>query len=180
MLARLNPLIVVRAHWRSLEIRTPTSRSSDTAAKVILLGVPTTVGALAFFSDLELQSPGVLVSALSLFSAGLLAAFAQLASIRSRYPAPTEAWDPERLTREMLDEAIAHILTAALISVTTAVLVIVGMNVGDAAGQSINQWFSIVVSVFGIYMFLVFIMTIRKLFGAYVSANQIDLRKVGK
>lgn len=177
MFDRLNPLIVVRAHWRMLENRTETASTPDTATRWVLVGVPALVAGFAFFSKLELAAPGVLVSALSLFSAGLLAAFAQLASTRSKYPAPDDAWDPDKLTRDMLDEAIAHILTAALLSVTTAAVIIVGMNVGDADGAGVNRWFSLAVAPMGTYMFLVFVMTIRKLYGAYVVANEVDVLK---
>lgn len=175
MLDRINPLIVVRAHWSMIENRTETSTQPDLATRWVLALVPAAVALGALATKLQLAAPGVLVSALSLFSAGLLAAFAQLAAIRSRYPAPVDAWDPDRLTRDMLDEAIAHILTAALLSVTTAVVIIVGMNVGNADGAHINRWFTLAVAPMGTYTFLVFVMTIRKLYGAYVTANGVDV-----
>lgn len=171
---RLNPLLVLRAHWRSLQVRTQTSRSSDRVAKGILAGSLVVVTVVAWLADLHLVNPGSLGATLGLLSAGLLAAFAQLASIRSRYERPDDDYDPDLLTREMLDEAIAHILTAVLLAATLALVIVIAMNVGSD-GSSLNRWFSSVVAGIGTYLFLLFVMTVRKLFGAYAISNDLDL-----
>lgn len=197
MLGRLNPLAVVRGHWRGLRNRDGSRSTPDVAVRVFLVVVVGGVAAVAFWRDLMLESPGVMVSALSLFSAGLLAAFGQLASIRSRFEAPDDpSFDGELDTRNMLDEAVAHILTAALLSATTAVLIVIGMNMSDvsaaqmpggtapgttpmpvvpvAAPDVLNTWFSAAVSGAGIYLFLLFVMTVRKLYAAYDVANEVS------
>jgi hypothetical protein len=197
MLDRLNPTSVVLSHWRGMRNRDGARSTPDRAVRITLLVVAGGVAALAFWRDLNLESPGVMVSALSLFSAGLLAAFGQLATIRSRFEPPDDpAFDGELDTRNMLDEAVAHILTAALLSATTAVLIVVGMNVSDAPASQVlssttlgemaapvvlppapdllNSWFSAAVSGAGIYLFLLFVMTVRKLYAAYDVANEVS------
>lgn len=179
MLDRLNPLVVLRASWRSLEIRTETQTLPDKAARAILVLVPAAVGLVVFLTKTAFQNPGTIFAGLSLFSAGLLAAFSQLVSIRGRYTRPDDfiSDDSERLTRAMLDEAVFHILTAVLVSAGTAFLVVVAMNVGPGDGQSISRCFSTAVAVAGTYLFLIFVMTVRKLLGAYAVANDVDLTR---
>lgn len=197
MLDRLNPSAVLRGHWRGLRNRDGVRSTPDRAVRTTLLVVAGGVAVLAYWQGLKLEAPGVMVSALALFSAGLLAAFGQLASIRSRFEAPDDpGLDGELDTRNMLDEAVAHILTAALLSATTAVLVVVGMNVSDipapaasavaspegtplpviiaSAPDVLNTWFSAAVSGAGIYLFLLFVMTVRKLYAAYDVANEVS------
>lgn len=121
-----------------------------------------------------MAAPASLLAALSLMSAGLLAAFGQIASIRSKYRLPDDDYDPDWRTREMLDEAVAHILTAALVAVFTAVVIVVGMNSGDGDGETLAQWASAVVTGGGSYLVLIFLMVVRKLWDAYEVANERD------
>lgn len=172
MFDRLNLLVLFRDHWASLQERgSGQVAKPDRAVRGVLLAGPVLAAVAVGWAGVELKSPGALVSALSLFSAGLLAAFAQLANIRSRYVTPETDYDPERPTRLMLDEAVAHILTAAMLSVSAAVVIIVGMNAAD--GPRLGACFSAAVAAMGTYLFLIFTMTIRKLYAAYVVANDV-------
>jgi len=182
VLDRLNPINVFRAHWHSLEHRTNQSTRKDLGTRAVLLALPAVVGGLIVMAGHELESAGTFVSALSLFSAGLLAAFAQIANIRAKYPTPDGDYDPDVLTRAMLDEAVALILVAALVSVTTAAAVLVGLNLGatDAQGAAvIPTWLSAPIAAACTYLLLMFIMTIRKLYGAYTKAHDVDTAQHG-
>lgn len=179
MLERFIPVEVVKFHWSSLEDRSDDHEDgrgrSDRPVKVVLVLAPCLAAGIVIWRGLELQAPGPVLAALSLLSAGLLAAFGQIASIRSRYRLPDDAYDPDKHTREMLDEAVAHVLTAALLSVSTALLIVLGMNIGGSAAR-LPVWATAIVLLFGTYLSLLFLMVIRKLWGAYEVANELDQR----
>lgn len=179
MIDRLNPVAVLRGHWAGLRNRDGDASTPDVWARAVLVVLPGLLAVSSYYFCLQLVEPGLFVSALSLLSAGLLASFAQIASIRSRYVVPDDPlFDDERDTRDMLDESVAHVLTAALLSVTIAVVIVLGMNFNstEVAGQSLRlgRFTSAVVSGLGTYLVLLFVMTVRKLYGAYVVANEVS------
>lgn len=198
---RLNPLAVWRGHWVGMRDRESladgsTTSTPDHVARAVILLVPAGVAiAMGPWRGVELQAPAVLVGGLSLFSAGLLAAFAQIASIRGRYVVPDDPrYDSEKPTRDMLDEAVGHILFAALLSIVTVVTVIVGMNIDHSTtagaataaaqapppppppepGSMLGTRFSAAVGFLGSYLVILFAMTVRKLYGAYIIANEVS------
>lgn len=173
---RLIPSELLKHHWNSLADRSrgKGALKRDWPVTIVLVIVPCAAGVSAYRSDLQLTAPASLLAALSLMSAGLLAAFGQIASIRSKYRLPDDDYDPEWRTREMLDEAVAHILTAALVAVLTAVIIVVGMNAGAGNGRQLAVLASAGVVGFGSYLVLVFLMVVRKLWGAYEAANERD------
>ncbi len=173
---RLIPSELLKHHWASLVDRSgPRGHGKrDWPAVVILIGGPLSLGAWAWHSNLTLTTPNAMLPALSLLSAGLLAAFGQIASIRAKYELPDSDYDPDWRTREMLDEAVAHILTAALVAVVTAIVIIVGMNLSPAAATQLPVRTSALTVTLGSYLVLVFFMVVRKLWGAYEVANKRD------
>ena len=181
MLQRFLPIELVKAHWTSIEDRTAGNSAParpDRPVHVVLILVPTVAAIAAGLTGLEVKAPAAILSALSLFSAGLLAAFAQIASIRSRYRVPDSAYDPDRPVRDMLDEAVAQVLMAALVSVTTALVVVIGMNVPGGSEKGLVTWASCIVTFLGTYLTLLFLMVIRKLWGAYQVANELDHTRI--
>lgn len=150
----------------------------DKTAVAIVLSLPIIAGGLACWFGSRLQQPAALLAALSLLSAGLLAAFGQIATIRTGYQLPDDDYDPNWRVRGMLDEAVAHILTAALIAVSLAAVIVAGMNLGEGATSkqqptsSLAHWASVIVIAGGTHLLLVFYMVIRELWGAYEVANQ--------
>lgn len=173
---RLFPWELVKHHWASLVDRSkgPQHITRDWWAIVMLAGVPLVAGGVTAHSQWQIAAPSALLAALSLMSAGLLAAFGQIASIRSKYRLPDGNYDPEWSIREMLDEAVAHILTAALVAVLTAVVVVVGMNAGGGDKKALAVWASALFTAGGSYLVLIFLMVVRKLWGAYEIANERD------
>ena len=185
MIDRLNFFAVLRGHWKSLRVRSGNvDLGPDLFARGALLGSAAAVVILSLATGLELRQPGVLFAGLALLSSGLLAAFAQMASIRSRFPVPDDPdFDSELDTRNMLDEAVAHVLTAALLAAFTAALIVVAISVGPVeqasssianSEQSVNNWFSTAIAGLGTYLFVLFVMTIRKLYAAYVVGNEVS------
>ena len=173
---RLLPVELLKHHWTSLTDRSAGrgSRARDWPVTAVLVVVPVGSAVWMWLRGVELQAPAALLSALSLLSAGLLASFAQIAVIRSRYRLPDDDYDPEWRTRAMLDEAVAHVLTAALVAVLTALFVLIGMNTASPGHAGLPSWASGLVAGFGAYLLLLFVMVIRKLWAAYEVANELD------
>lgn len=203
MFDRLNIFAVLRGHWKGLRNRSGSKViAADLVARGFLVGSTVFVVVLSWRSGLELKQPGTLFAGLSLLSSGLLAAFAQIASIRTRFSVPDDPdFDTEIDTRNMLDEAVAHVLTAALLAAVAAALLLVAINVGGvetsqaapvgtsgsapvgpatvstattSAEQSINTAFSTLIAGLATYLFVLFVMTIRKLYAAYVVGNNVS------
>lgn len=176
MLSRLIPWELLKHHWTSLKDRSgaPGTEKWDKPVIVVLVTVPVSAAVLGWWRDVELQSAGALLSALSLLSAGLLAAFGLIATIRGKYRLPESDYDPDLRTREMLDEAVAHTLTASLVSVLAAGLIAATLAFSRTTTDGLPTWASGLVLGLGAYLFLVFLIVVRQLWGAYEVANQRD------
>jgi hypothetical protein len=93
---------------------------------------------------------------------------------RPRLRALIPTYDSKLDTRNMLDDAAAHVLAAALLAATEAFTNIVGMQWGKHCDQALNTVFSTAIAGMGTYLFLLFLMTVRKLYAAYVVGNDVS------
>jgi hypothetical protein len=185
MFDRVNIFALLRGHWKGLRDRDGAEDlGPDLVARGVLLGSATIVLLASWHYGLQLRQPGIMFAGLSLLSSGLLAAFAQIASIRARFQAPEDAeFDTDLDTRNMLDEAVAHVLTAAMLAAIDAALILVALNVGGLhnvapkgapVDERIATGFSVPIAAIATYMLVLFVMAIRKLYAAYVQGNEVD------
>lgn len=131
-------------------------------------------GILIFVNDGCLSAPGALLSAVALFSGGLLASFGQLSTLRLKLT--ERAGDnhfSERIDRDYLDETAAHLLVAAYSAAVSAALLIMAMSFGaDAQGRIGGAWAAVITSV-TTYVFVVFIIALPRLYVAYTRINKV-------
>jgi TRAP-type uncharacterized transport system fused permease subunit len=173
MSGRFNVFPVLRGHWKGLTVENDGELQPDILARMILL-VPVIVCVLTLALGWQLRAPAAILSGVALLAGGLLAAFAQLSSLRLKL---TEWQDhPEdagRIDREMIDETVAHLLMAALLCAVDAIVLVIGMNVSSGVNSAVTGiWASLALAISS-YIILLFILALPRLYSAYVEINRV-------
>ncbi|TKR27166.1 hypothetical protein FA014_02070 [Cellulomonas hominis] len=147
----------------------------------MLLVVPLVAAAAVVWQQFGLGSTGAVTSGLALLGGALLAAFPQLAAWRSRLSQRVEfKATTERPARESVDEAVAHVLWSALLSVLGAVLAAAVENsvpTGEqieAAGVPYWTWIAMGAALVALstYLVLTFVVIVNLLWSAYRRASK--------
>jgi hypothetical protein len=102
---------------------------ADLRARAVLLGVPVAAGIVVGFSGTTLPAADQFLAAAALFLGALLTVFGQVVTWRDRLAQRLVRTD--RLDERALDEAAAHILLAVLITLITAIALVVRANLGE-------------------------------------------------
>lgn len=176
-LDRFSVVSVFRAHWKALT--KPTTGDlppePDKTARLVLIIGPLLAGVASVGLGVTLSSPGTLVAALSLLTGTLLSVFAQLSSLRLKL---TEWFEREdigsRPDKDAIDESVAHVLVAALISLVATIVTVAAIVVGDEKFPVLQGIVAAVAIALIMYVLLLLIMLIPRLYGAYVSVNDVD------
>jgi len=105
----------------------------DVRTRVVLIVVPAVVGAAVGITNTDVAAADQFIAAVALFLAALLAVFGQIAAWRDRLAARRRRTDGVAL--RALDETIAHILFSIIITLVTAVVLVVRANLGDDLQQ---------------------------------------------
>ena len=165
---------LARAHWKVLSKDTPTGTAADWVARLGLLVPSALAGVLMYAFDGRLANTGVLLTAVSLLASGLLAVFAQLASLRLKL---TEWFDDGHPIADndkaALDESATHVLVACMISFLNAAVLVAGMKFGPEGALSLRgpaAWIS--VSLF-VYTLILAFMLVPRLLYAYTMVNRV-------
>lgn len=124
----LSPLI--RAVGRGLRKRRSQGvEPPDVRTRFVLIAVPGAVAAAVTATGTDLTAADQFLAAVALFLGALLTVFGQIAAWRDRLSARHVPTD--RLDLRALDEAAAHILFAVLVTLATAIPLVVRANLGD-------------------------------------------------
>ena len=174
---RLDLLPVFRAHWRSL-IRTSNGRPDWVARSFCLIAV--LIVPLAILFKLRLTEAAPLLSAVALLAGVLMGVFIHMSQLRLRLTDDEESGRIERIKRQ-LDESVAHLLTAALLCGFDAIFLAIEINLKDATNPkdaNPSAWYAYVPSSLAmgcsVYIFILFMMTIRRMYAAYVDMNDVN------
>jgi len=174
MTDRLNPVPVLRGHWKALRHRDGRSSRPDLIARVVDIGLPLAVGGLAWWRDAHLHSPGLVLSAVALLAAGMLGTFGQLAGLRQRYTDRADEYlDAERPERRQLDETVAHLLTLALACPATGVVIVAAM-VNTPPKHEVNAIWTGAICGLGIWLVVLFFLIVPRLYDAYDMAHKVS------
>lgn len=177
MTDRFSALPVARGAWKGLANSTRTGRSPDKVALAILIVVPVLVGVTCFALDWHLSHVDPLLAGVALLSGVLLSSFAHLATWRSRLVEREERFDTaDAAERDSVDEAVALILWAALVSMVAAALIVIAQN---AAPAGLGRPWASLVLVTCTHVFLLFLIIVPKLYASYVRANRVPDHRSG-
>ena len=175
-MSRFNPRQLVRGHWNSLSTDgdDATSAMPDVASRVIFAVVPAGCVIASYVWHWKIGAPTALLSGVALLAGGLLGAFGQLATMRTKM---TERrlfeGDAEATDRNMIDETVAHLLLAALLCGVDAVLIIIGLNTAKNPATLTGLWADAVIGV-SAYVALLFLVSVPRLYSAYVQYNEVS------
>lgn len=180
MLDRFNVAPILRGHWKGLTNGQYLVARPDLAARAILL-LPIGLFGYLLWRGASLASPAALLTGAALLAGGMLSAFTHLSTLRLKI---TE-WDGEggasrfSVERDMLDETAAHLLTGSLACVLDAASLVIGMNVSlDKNGQLTGFWAALS-SAISLYVLLIFVVVLPRLYSAYVEINRVAGRLSG-
>ncbi|WP_435199501.1 hypothetical protein [Janibacter sp. GS2] len=152
----------------------------DYGALLILFVPPTLLGLLSLGLGWQIRAADSLIAGLSLLAAALLAVFVQLSTWRQRLSPggkPEAVVSYEGPQRRAIDEAAAQTLWASLITVLTALcLVVIANTVSiDRAGDAVASWaqrgLTAAVVALGAYLVLTFLLIVNLLWDAYENAR---------
>lgn len=136
MTDRFSVTSVLRAHWKGLSKPSEEGHrpEPDRIARLVLALVPLLTGIATFGLGVKLSSPpGTLVAALSLLTGTLLTVFAQLSTLRLKLTEWFEKDDVgSRGDKDAIDESVAHVLVAALLSLVATVVTVAGIVLEDS------------------------------------------------
>lgn len=172
---RLNPAPLFRGSWKGLRNRDASGNSAaDLVTRLVTYGVPIGVAILMIVKKITLVAPIPVLTGMALLSGGLLAVFAQMATLRSRLTDRREDLvEAEEPDRRLVDEAVAHLLTAAYCAVVSAALLVVGMNLSPD-GKTVEAPISGIACGLATAVVTLFLIAIPKLYSAYVRLNHVQ------
>ncbi|GLB62712.1 hypothetical protein NCCP2495_05900 [Dietzia sp. NCCP-2495] len=167
------------AHWKGLSQETDGSEPvPDWYARSVLLAGATIAGLAGLFTQAPLGEPSLRLAAFALLTGSLLTVFAQLSSLRLKL---TEWFSEEdighRVEKNMIDESVAHVLFAAMLSLVAA-----GVTAVDAAVPALGKYADLVINALlaGVTFSLIYyivalvVLTLPRLYGAYVAVNDVS------
>lgn len=164
---------VFRGHWKGLTNGLGSDCKPDWFARATLVLIPVGVAALSLVLGWKIAQPAPLLGGVSLLAGGLLGAFAQLSSLRLKVSEWTEHDDDKWLVeRELLDETAAHVLLAALLCAVDATLLVIATSTTSASDGLPSGW-TATIGAISVYVALMFIICIPRLYSAYVQINSV-------
>ncbi|GAA4430749.1 hypothetical protein GCM10023169_34530 [Georgenia halophila] len=182
---RLFPWSFFRGHFRSLSDRKETSSRQNWPLTLLVYGLPLAVLILCwqleqtFQTPVVLQEPGAVLTAAALLTGGALTAFTHLHALRLRL---TERINESTQTdRDMLDEVAVHLIMAALASIFTAFVLVLGITfaTGNTNGGVMSGPFAWIVFASLTFKALLYWIAFPRLYLTYVRLNDVSSRMSG-
>jgi hypothetical protein len=163
---------ILRGHWRGLTDGRSRKDAPDWPSRAILLSALTLVP-VSYTFDWCLAAPGPLLAGVALLAGALVGSFGTMTTLRLKLvdlaDIDDEALAPER---DLLDESVSHLLLAAFIAATDAVVLAIGTNTAGATGAVTGLWAALAIGL-SAYLFLIFVMILPRLYAAYVQINDV-------
>lgn len=180
MIGRFSPLELFRGHWKGMGDYRKKVVIPDWWARSAFVVVPLAVGGLILWRRAEFGAPAALLTGAALLAGGLLSAFTHLSTLRVRLAERGDAWDEyDQPDRDAFDETAAHLLLASYLAGLTAFLLVLAMNLGRTTTPEgipdggITWGWSIPIGVIGTYLFMLFLMTLPRMYNAYATLNKV-------
>lgn len=174
MLGRLIPVEVFRGHWKALSDYRETKLVPDTATRTVLVLLPLLAFGLMLLPGARISAPGPLLAGVALLAGTFLAAWGQVSSMRLKLTERAEDYKTvEQIDRDALDETSAHLLVASIMAAGTAFWLVLGMNFTAAPDGSIAGVFAAFGAAFAVYVLLVFLIAVPRLYTAYVNIHHV-------
>ncbi|MGV8970683.1 MAG: hypothetical protein ACOH10_00045 [Rhodoglobus sp.] len=155
-----------------LRNRNTTPSRPDYAARSVLLLVPILCGAAVLRFDIHIQAPATLLTGIAILAGGFLTAFTHISTLRLRL---TERQDNQAESeiddRDLIDEIATLLLVAAFFSVATAATLVVAMNWIEE--DFLYQGAAALVAGLGAEVVALFLLTIPRLYNAYLQINKV-------
>jgi ABC-type multidrug transport system fused ATPase/permease subunit len=172
--SRFFPIELLRGHWKGLSDYRSNNPRADKITRISLIGLPLIAGGLMLYSRGELAAPGSLLAGVALLAGGFLAAFGQISTLRLKLTERRMDFpEVEQIDRDSLDETAAHLLVASLFSALTALVLVLGMNLASYSTGAIYGPFAAIAVALATYVLLVFVISVPRLYTAYLSINHV-------
>lgn len=124
--------------------------------------------------DGRFTAPTSVLTGVALLMGGLLSTAGTLSTLRLKLTDRDESHQAAEDAKRNLDEAVPHVLTAALACLASAIVIIIAMNYPLAHGDpTINKGFSSVIGAALTFVAVLFVATIIRLYAAYVQVNNV-------
>ncbi|MCU1406241.1 MAG: hypothetical protein JWQ43_2544 [Glaciihabitans sp.] len=144
----------------------------DHAARSVLLLAPFVVGIAVLHWDVHIQAPATLLTGIAILAGGFLTAFTHISTLRLRLTErQVKQEDSEMDDRDLIDEIATLLLVAAFVSMVTAATLVVAMNWVEE--DFLYQWAAAAVAGLGTEVFALFLLTIPRLYNAYLQINKV-------
>jgi hypothetical protein len=178
MTDRFNPSDIIVAHLKGLRNRRYDRARplgvADRTARVLLYVLPLAGAAAMIIWDGVLAGPDGLLAAAGVLTGAFFMGFSQVAGWRERFTERRNAREASEVhQRDSLDEVIAHLLMAIYATAALLVDVVVGLNLADDKGNLTGIPAAIAVAI-GMYIILLLLVILPKLYTAYAGINQLD------
>lgn len=161
-----------RGFWKSLRKRDSTPSKPDIFARAVVVFVPIILGTLVLMSATSFRAPGALLTGTAILAGGFITSFTHLSTLRLRLTERADSnKEAEQSDRDLLDEVATLLLCATLVAVATSVALVVGIVLGD--GLTIVGLWAAVIAALSTLLVLLFILTIPRLYYAYLQINHV-------
>lgn len=168
---------LIRGHWKVLSVPAANlSVRSDRAARLTLVALPIALLVVSVKFKWTLKSPDAVLAGVALLAGSLLAAFGQVAAWREKVRDLYRDYTPSQaaiIQQDGIDETATHLLMAAYLSGVEAMLIILGSNIAINQAGAITGFMAAVVISLGAYLLLLFLLTVPRLYTAYVEVNSV-------
>ncbi len=178
---RFDPTPLLRGHWKGLLDARYQRYQPDWWARGLLVIVPVGLAVLSLALDWTIKTPTSLLSAAALLAGALVGAFGSVSTMRlklTEWVAEQDNEDHLQVERDMIDETVAHMLTAALLSAALAVLLVIGDNTSNEAGAVTGLLAAVIIGL-GSYVALLFALVAPRLYAAYDAIHKVRERLSG-
>jgi hypothetical protein len=183
MLSRFNLIPVFRGSWKGLSDGRYDGYRPDWLTRVILGLPPAGLFIAMLLNAGRLAAPTPILTAVSLMAGGMLSAFTHLSTLRLKITEWLDSPDAEpdrfRDEREMLDESAAHLLAGSVSCAITAAILVLGLNLASAPNGALTGFWAALAAATSSYVVLLFIMTVPRLYSAYVQINKVTSKLSG-
>jgi hypothetical protein len=183
MLDRFNLMPVFRGSWKGLTDGRYGRLRPDWMARVVLLLPPVALLVIMLWRDARLAAPTPVLTAVSLLAGGMLSAFTHLSTLRLKITEwlddPDAEQDRFKAEREMMDESAAHLLAGAVACAIDAVILVLGLNLSSDDKGALTGIWAALGGAASTYVLLLFIMSVPRLYAAYVEINRVSSKLSG-
>jgi hypothetical protein len=174
---RFSLLDLLRGFLKVLRNRDTTPSRPDVLARSILVVVPIGAGILVTLTNVQINSPGYVLTGIAILAGGFLTAFTHLSTLRQSLTSRQGDYpNSQRPDRDLIDEVATLLLVSAVAAVLTAVVLVIAMSATPITPKQplvIMGWPAGVVAAMCAIVVLLFLLTIPRMYNAYLQLNAV-------